>query len=91
MPAGNVTAGGFCETRAGAGTGSAEPTAPSATSPRAGSSCQAEARKAYAVVPRKNDGMGIERIVWSPGFASRTFGSELTTMDAVATSPWYPP
>src|SRR5262249_19352541 len=41
--------------------------------------------------PGKNDGSGRSRIVWRPGAAPRTFAMELTTIDAVATSPWMPP
>ena len=33
----------------------------------------------------------MSRIVRSPGGAWRTFGIELTVIDAVATSPWTPP
>lgn len=33
----------------------------------------------------------MSRIVCSPGATSSIFGSELTTIDAVATSPWTPP
>ncbi len=33
----------------------------------------------------------MSRMVCSPGVTSRIFGSELTTIDAVATSPWTPP
>jgi hypothetical protein len=33
----------------------------------------------------------MSRIVWSPGATARIFGSELTTIDAVAMSPWTPP
>jgi len=37
--------------------------------------------------PGKNDGSARSRIVWSPGVAVSTCGIELTTIDAVATSP----
>src|SRR6185295_19385709 len=41
--------------------------------------------------PEKNDGKGRSRIVCKPGAACSTLGIELTTIDAVATSPWMPP
>ena len=42
-------------------------------------------------MPPKNDGSGMSRMVCSPGATSRIFGSELTTIDAVAMSPCTPP
>src|SRR5262245_4740941 len=39
------------------------------------------------LAPPKNDARGISRIVCSPGATSRIFGSELTTIAAVAMSP----
>ena len=33
----------------------------------------------------------MSRMVCRPGATSRIFGSELTTIDAVAMSPWTPP
>jgi hypothetical protein len=44
-----------------------------------------------AAYPPKYDGIGMSRIVCSPGATSRIFGIELTEIDAVATSPCTPP
>lgn len=41
--------------------------------------------------PAKKEGSARSRIVCRPGAACSTFGTELTAMDAVATSPWMPP
>src|SRR6185295_3929687 len=49
------------------------------------------ARRRCGYSPPKYDGIGKSRIVRSPGGEARTFGIELTTIDAVATSPWTPP
>jgi len=45
----------------------------------------ASRRRVYR--PGKYDGSARSRIVWRPGVAFNTFGIELTTMDAVPTSP----
>jgi hypothetical protein len=53
--------------------------------------CHAPPSGSRYLTPPKNDGIGISRMVCSPGGTSRIFGSELTAIDVVAISPWTPP